>query len=300
MSVFDFSAKWALGHTFGILPSKGMADERRTTRLGPDARSPADARISPLRPTISRQLPLPEVHLLRSVPLSGLRPVDPPREPARHRDVPSGLGQEAVSRRPARPRGAKHAGQGQREARLAHLGRLGPGAHRPSASALCAGILRGGVEADRLRLRLHDHRLVPAALSLGALPPAKSGHQAPHAAGPARQHSVFCPSDTWQNHRCPLPRCLAVGAGGVLRFRPRLHRFCPPVSFRPGFGFLCHARQARSGLPLRRVAPGGQEDRSALRPDPPLERPFDLASLPGPSAPHRLCRPGNRQTIRLL
>ena len=96
MTVFDFNAKWVLGHTFGILPPKGMADEYRKTRFGTDARPPADARSSPLRPALSRQLPLPEVHLLRSVRLSGLRPVDSPREPARDRDVPSGLGQEAV------------------------------------------------------------------------------------------------------------------------------------------------------------------------------------------------------------
>src|SRR5512141_3004509 len=77
---------------------KGLANVYGPHRVRPgDGRHPP-ARLRALRTAVPGPAPAPVVLLLRPPALSGLRPIDVPREPARHRDVPAGAATEVVPR----------------------------------------------------------------------------------------------------------------------------------------------------------------------------------------------------------
>ncbi len=101
---------------------------------------------------------------------------------------------------------AQHAGRCQRAARLAHLRRLRPSADPDCTPALCRRGLRRRSRQHRLRTRCHDHRSVPVALSLGAVPPHQGGGEAAYPARPARQHPDLHPHLRRQAPRRQRPR----------------------------------------------------------------------------------------------
>ena len=118
------------------------------------------------------------------------------------------------------------------------------------------------LEANGLRPRLDDHRLVSELVSVGQVSPSQGSGQAAHADRSARQHSLFYPHFPRENARCERARPIADRAGRVLRDGSRLRRFPATVSL--------HARRRRSsslaanGTSTARAA---RVARSTRRPD---------------------------------
>ena len=116
---------------------------------------------------------------------------------------------------------AQHPGQRQPAARLAHLRRFRPPAHRAGPHPLSARTVRGGIGPDGLRLRFHHHRSVLVAFSLGAVSAAQECGEASHLAGPARQHSDRCLRDQRTGERCETSRSTGAGSRSLLSPRSR-------------------------------------------------------------------------------
>ena len=135
-------------HTLATL-RKGTADEFRKNHLRPTDGLSSHLRIPQVRRTLSGTLQGPELFLLGSISLLGLRSTHLPGKPARHRNLPARCGEQALSLGLSQPGCAQHLGQCQRRARLAHLRRLRAGADRRSETALRGRGLWPGIEADR-------------------------------------------------------------------------------------------------------------------------------------------------------
>ena len=170
------------------LRQKGLVHAHRSHSFRAGPRPDPPPRVRAVCCALPRPAPAPNVLLLRPTPLSGLRPVDVPRESPRHRDLLAGPPAEAVSRRAPRPRGAEHPRRCERDARLADLRRLCATLDPSGTRAVRRRALRGRVGADRLRVRCDDHRPVPGLISVGPLPADQGGREAPYAARPAGQH----------------------------------------------------------------------------------------------------------------
>ncbi len=103
----------------------------------------------------SHRAPLPgrssgqAVHLRRAVPLHGLCATHVPREPAGHRSLSLGPGQQARPYGAAHGRQPDHAGRCERSAGLAHLCGICPGPHPDRPAAVCSG-------RPRTEARKHD------------------------------------------------------------------------------------------------------------------------------------------------
>ncbi len=151
MSVFDFNALPDLSHTFSTLMWKGVADVHGINGVLSVDGLLAQARVQPVRSSLSGKLPGAQVFLPRSIPLYGLRTTHLSGKSAGHGNVSARRAVEALSRRHPWPSLPKHLGRRQREQRLAHLGRLRPGAGGQGQTALCRRGFRPGLATECLR-----------------------------------------------------------------------------------------------------------------------------------------------------
>ena len=90
-------------------------------------------------------------------------------------------------------------------ARLAHLPCAGSATDRARQGALCARAFGAGTRCQRLCAGLHHHRSVPEPVRLGAVSIDQGGHQAAHAAGPARRDPGV--SSTSAMASCTMSTC---------------------------------------------------------------------------------------------
>jgi len=116
-----------------------------------------------MRVALPWRLPAEEFLLLGSVSGDGLRSVDLPREPARHRSMPAVDERQALPHGVPQSRGTLHAGGSQRVARLAHLCRFRASPHRHCATAVCRDPI--GVDLDQSLYAL-DSTTIDLCLSL--------------------------------------------------------------------------------------------------------------------------------------
>src|SRR5262249_3091953 len=87
---------------------------------------PSAARVRRVYATVWWPSPAARLLVSRSVSLSGVRSIDLPREPARHRDVSACLSAQALSCRLPGAGLPEHLGRCQPDSRLAYLRRLRP------------------------------------------------------------------------------------------------------------------------------------------------------------------------------
>src|SRR5271157_2390750 len=248
------------------------------------------ARVSPLRGSLPGRLQGTEFFLPRSIPLFGFCPAHLSRESARHRNLLARTSAAALSHGLSRRHLAQHPGQRHPAARLAHLRRLCPPAHRAGPRPLSARTVRGGIGPDGLRLRFHHRRSVLVAFPLGAVSAAQKCRETPYLAGPARQHSDRCLRDQRTGERCETSRSTGAGGGGLLSPRSRLCRLPASLSDHPSPGFLRHPRRVQHALPSLRTALGRSFHRPAFRSNHSPDRTQELASLSGAPAAHSLLR----------
>ena len=147
----------------------GGSHVRRQDAVRPDHGLRAVDQLSSHRHALWRRSPGACAQLRGAVPGPGLCSADVAREPARHRSLPVGAGEQALSHGVARSGSPLHAGRCQRGARLADLARLGTTAHSPGTSPLCRGEPCRRLGQHRLRARFDHHRSVLVAVSVGAL-----------------------------------------------------------------------------------------------------------------------------------
>ena len=153
----------------------------------------------------------------------------------------------------------EHARRCQRTPRLAHLRGLRSGLDRPGAAAVPGRWLRRSTRANRLRAGFHDHRSLPDALSLGALPSPQGSDQAAHAPRPAREYPLFRADYPRQDPRRHRPGHLADRARHLLRGGPGLSRLRPTLSLEVGLGVLRDSGQEQPRLPPTLVPSRGQD-----------------------------------------
>ena len=238
MSVFDFNALQDIGHTSSAFMWKGVADVHGTNGVLAVDGLPAQARVQQVRSSLSRQLPGAQVFLPRSIPLYGLRPTHLSGKSARHGDVSARRRVQALSCWHPWPSLPKHLGRRQRDQRLAHLGRLRPGAGGQGQTTLCRRELRLGLATERLRPGFHHHRSVSFAVSLGAISQTQGGHQSAHPDGLAWQYPLFYPHHSRQRARCQYPRRVAFTTRCLLRHGSGLHRLRSSLYLHQEFGLL--------------------------------------------------------------
>ena len=186
---------------------------------------------------------------------SGICAAHVSRKPARHRNVPAGAGDRSCITRAfaARFRGARWPTPTARHdwriyADFAQV------LIRRARKLYADEPLAVDLEADGLRARFDDHRLVLELVSVGQVSPPQRGGQAAHAARPARQHSLFCAHFPRENARCDRARPTADRAGRVLRDGSRLRRFPAAVSLHARRGVLRDARQTEPRLHAPRAS----------------------------------------------
>ena len=149
----------------------------------------SDLPVSDLRRPIPGQ-PLRQSFLLMgSVPLFGVRSAHLPHQSPRHRSLSARPATQALPYGLPRSSFPRHPRRRQRASRLADLCRPCPSVDWHGPRPLPRRIVRGGVERERVRLRLHHHRFVSVALPLGPVSPPQERRQVAHLARPAGQHS---------------------------------------------------------------------------------------------------------------
>src|SRR2546425_8919363 len=290
---FDFNLTMLFRRVWRRPTADQIPYERRPHRFLPTVGLSAQIRIRQVCSTLSRQLPGPQAVQLRTVRRHGFCPIDLARKFARHRNLSARLGFQALSQRYSPTRRPQHTGRRQRKPRLAHLRRLRSGAHSTGHDALRPRAVCRRTSTSRLRAGLHHHRLVPGALSLGHLPPTQSRHQTSHSADLARQLPHRGYYHAGQRPRCEHSRPIDLRSRFVLHHGPGLSGLCPLASHPTAFGFLRHPRQEKLPLSATLFAAGGQDHRTALRPDRGVERFLRPTGLPGGAAPRRLSRSPN-------
>ena len=146
--------------------------------------------------------------------------------------------------------GSLDAGRCAEPARLAHLPRAGAAADRARQSAVRPGL---GARPRRQRLCAgrHHHRSVPEPVRVGAVSLDQGGHQAAHAAGPARRDPRVHPHQRRQAARCQRAGHPARRGRRLLRDGSRLPGLRAPVRDASGRRLLRHARQGGHGRPAR-------------------------------------------------
>jgi hypothetical protein len=160
--------------------------------------------VWPNHRTTSGRLGCSHSRMRRPVSRHGVRTADLARVLARYRGVPDGQPRQAVSHGPEGDSSALHAVGRIEPSRLAHLPCAGdapdPARQRPLRQRLSGH----GSGCDGLRSGLHDHRLVPELVRLGALSQYEGGREDAHPAGLAWRHSGFHPYAT---ARCTTSTC---------------------------------------------------------------------------------------------
>lgn len=299
MSAHDFNSDTCFCHSGSTSRWERVTHVFRTDGVRSGDGIPPTARIQHVRAEIPRQCSRARVLLSRSVPCDGLRAVDVSREPAGHRDLFAGSRAQALSRWLSWQDISKHSGRRQQAPRLAHLGRLRPGAHPSCPDVVRQGRLRRGAEARGLCVGLHNDRPVPGVVSLGAIPSPQGSRQAPYAHRPAGQHPLFYPHNSRENARCDGPRPSADRAGRLLHDGQRLHRFRSLAYLHSTTGVLRHPCQEEPRLLSPRVPRRGQVHRTPQRPDDRSSRSQDIPTLSRSAPSHRVSRRRTRPATSL-
>ena len=242
-----------------------MVHEPRPHRILPVDQLPSGSRIPPLRKPLRRGSQMARLLLLGSVPLHGVRPVDLPRKPARHRSVPAFARRQALPHGIPLPGGALHTGRRQRVARLADLCRFRPGLDSHRAAFVRPRSDRRGSRSKSLRSGLDHHRPVPFAVPLGQVPPAQGRREDAHAVGPAGQHPHVYPHYRWQNARRQHPRRVPPRARRLLRHGSGLRRFRTPLRVHPLLVVLRRANQEEHLAPTALLASPSTSPRGCAR-----------------------------------
>ena len=245
----------------------GGSHVRRQDAVRPDHGLRAVDQLSSHRHALWRRSPGAYAQLRGAVPGPGLRSADVAREPARHRSLLVGAGEQALPHGLARSGGPLHAGRCQRGARLAHLARVGTTAHSPGAPPVCRGEPCRRLGQHRLRARFDHHRSVPVGVSVGALSLDQGRGEDAHPARSARQHPQLHPRQRRQAARCQRARPAGTGAGRLLRHGSRLHRLRASVRAASGGSVLRHSGEVESRCATRVLRADRPQRRSDLRPD---------------------------------
>ena len=286
MTVFDLKSIVDLGHSSLHLTNEGMADAYGTDFVFTAHGLSAEARIQQMRGSVSRQLQGPAFQVLRSVPVHGLCATHGPREPAGYRDVLTGDAAQALPCWHSRQRVAQHIGQGQREARLAHLRRLRSSSHPSGSKVVRPRRLWSTTRRGRVCLRFQHRQSVSCSISVGPIPPAQSRDQAPHVDGPTRQYPLFPPHNRGKNERCQAPRRIGSGTRRLLHHGPRLHRLCQALYLHATGAFF--VIRAKSNLDYTRRASRAIDKTAGLRSDQTIVLHAPKASKDYPDALRRI------------
>lgn len=151
MIIFDFNSGISNGQIWGTLPLKGLADEYRAYHFFPTYGFHSETPIQSMRPSLSRQLSLPEFFMFRPVPLYGICSTDLSGITPRRRNVSVGDETQTLSRWLSRPHLQEHSCRCQREAVVADLRRLCTTADSQSTQTLCRREFRRRTQKLSLR-----------------------------------------------------------------------------------------------------------------------------------------------------
>src|SRR5450631_2629799 len=134
--------------TVTAVPAAESIDASRPARFFAVDAAPSADDFPPLRSSLCRGAQGQELLVSRPVPVHGLRAADLPGESARYRVEPASPSGEALSSGDSRQRLAQHAGQRQRDPRLAYLRELRRATYRHRARLVCRGSLRLSVSTN--------------------------------------------------------------------------------------------------------------------------------------------------------
>ena len=202
MTVIDFNLLGNISHDCSTSMWKGLADVLRTDCFCSIDGLPANARISQMRATLPRQSPCAKVLVQGPISLHGLCSINLSPIIARHRNMFAGDAMQTLSCWVPHYGCAQHAGQSQRNKRLADLRRLRAGIDRHRHEVVGSGRLRCRTKANCLRLRLDYHRSMPHPVSVGEVSQAPRRNQTSYTDRLAGKHSLFYPHFLRENARC--------------------------------------------------------------------------------------------------
>src|SRR5882762_8993564 len=254
----------------------------------------ATAPISPLCGALWWQLQDPKLHLSGSVPLLGLCTAYLPGRSSRHQSLSSCPATQALSYGLPGCDFSQQPRLHQRASRLEDLRRFRPGSDWHGPRPLSRRTVRSGIVRDRICPRLHDHRFVPVAFSVGKIPSPQECRETAHTVGSARQHSDQCLCDRRPSPRREHSGPTASRSRSVLLARSRLCGLCSPVFLHPRLCLLHYSRQKEYAVPPSLLAPRRPIRRTALRPDDSADRSPHCSALSRSLATYPLfrCREG--------
>ena len=233
----------------GIYP--GDADVRRQARLRPGDGVCAVAYVPSSGGQVSRRLQRSHLHLPGSVLEHGVRPDHLSGESAGHRSMLRGSRRQGVSPRTARQLHAQQSGRCQRAMRLAPVLRVCPSVDSHRAPAVRHRALGRGTGQHRLCARLHHHRSVLDAVSVGAVSLDQGRDQAAYAAGSAWPNPQFYPYFRRQMARRQRARSPDPRSRRLLRDGSGLSGFPATLPVASERRVLRHSRQAQLEFPAR-------------------------------------------------
>src|SRR5712664_490764 len=292
MSLNDFNSDAQVSClTLSRFTSKEETREPGTNRVCSTHQFSFAQRIQSLRQSLRWQQGRALVPLLGSVSDHGFCPTNLPREFARHRSLSASARPQALSLWLPWSQQAGHAGRRQRDPRLENLCRLRSESDSDRQTFVCRHRPRPGTRRHGLCARLHHHRSLSLALSLGQVPPGQRRHQTSHLARDSQCHSSIYRHYRGLASRCQSPRCRAARAWFFHRDGSRLHRFRAPLWPALGADFLRHSGQAQPPLPPPLFASGRSPDGNSQRSNHHLNRAKEFVALSHRVAPRQLlCR----------
>jgi hypothetical protein len=182
----------------------------------------------------------------RTVLCHGLRPVDLPRVPARHRGQSPRQSPSAVPHGLSLPDDfAQHAGQYKRHTALADLRRLCPAPNGHRQTFVSQRALGAETRCDSLRVGHQRHRFVSVGVCLGAISLYQGDHQAVHPDELAQQYSQLHSHYRRQDARGLHSGRFGARSRSILSDGSGLCGLRPAVRDSPGQGLLCDPCQAQ-------------------------------------------------------
>src|SRR5574341_407638 len=218
MQFIDLKYFLPIGHTSAPLRKEMDNHEYRQNRLCPTDGILSLLRIPEMRRAVRRKLQGEIVHLPGPVSLYGLRSAHVPGKPSGYRGLPAWSKTEAISHGHPEQGLQKYHCPCQRDARLANLRRLCPGADQDRERAVRRRGLRPGTGSDRIRLRFNDPRSLSLGLSVGHVPQGEGRDQAAYASGSPRQYPVIIRITPAKIHDVNILDDLLFEAGAIYIF----------------------------------------------------------------------------------